>query len=280
MAKKREPMGQHDSEVNLVTTEDLTFNLLITGDPGAGKTTLAASAQDHPEMKDVLFADIEGGLVSVAHRGDIHSRKIRMTADLEDLAWDLAKGEFPTVHTLVVDNVTELQTMNLQEIVQAAINSGRNMVKNRERTVDDVWQEDYMKSTKQLGRIFRMLRDLPLNVVFTAHMKRVYPNVAPGTDLSRVQPIAIVPSLSAKLMEQLMGYVDFVWVLEQDTEKAPDDPTRRFLITTSKGEYRAKTRGPQFFESIGEVIENPSLPDIYDTFMETATEAPTKKKRK
>lgn len=281
MARRREKLEEaDDDEVSLVTADNPTFNLLVYGDPGAGKTTFAATAQDHPDMQNVLFANIEGGLVSIAHRGDIHKKTIKSTAKLEELAWDLAKGKWPSVNTLVVDNVTELQTLNLQEIVQAAINSGRNMVKNRERTIDDVWQEDYMKSTKQLSRLFRFLRDLPMHVVFTAHMKRVYPKVPEGTDLTKIQPIAVVPSLSAKLMESLMGYVDFVWCLEQDTDKESDDPTRRFAITTSKGEYRAKTRGPRFFDAIGDVIEDPKLPEIYDTFVEESTAPPPRKKRR
>ena len=281
MARKRETLeAVEDQDVSLVTADDPTFNILIYGDPGTGKTTFAASAQDHPDMANVLFADIEGGLVSIAHRGDIHKKIVKSTAQLEQLAWDLAKGRWPSVHTVVVDNVTELQTLNLQEIVQTAIKGGRNMVKNRERTIDDIFQEDYGKSTKQLARLFRFLRDLPMNIVFTAHLKRVYPKMPEGTDLSRIEPIAVVPSLSAKLMESLMGYVDFVWCLEQDTDVPMDDPGRRFAITTSKAEYRAKTRGPRFFEAIGDVIENPTLPEIYDVFVETANAPPPRRKKR
>jgi hypothetical protein len=263
----------------LVTAEQPTFNLLAFGDPGTGKTTFAASAQDHPEMKNTLFGNIEGGMLSIAHRGDIHAVDIKSTSDLEALAWAVAQGKYASVHTMVVDNITELQTLNLQEVVQGAIDGGRNMVRNRQRTVDDVWQEDYGKSTLQLSRLFRFLRDLPINIIFTAHAKRVYPKVPDGVDLSKIDPIAIVPSLSQKLMGAVMGYMDFVWCFEID-EDEEDINKRHFAVTTSKGNYRCKTRGPRFFEAIGEIIVNPQLPHIYDLFVETSTRQPKQKKRK
>src|SRR5262245_1506319 len=176
-------------------------------------------------MRHVLIANIEGGMLSIAHRGDIHAIDIKSTADLEALAWAISQGEYPTVRTVMVDNVTELQTLNLQENVLAAIAGGRNRVKNRERTVDDVWQEDYLRSTKQLSRIFRFLRDLDVNTILTAHAKYVYPKMPEGTDLTKLEPDKIVPSLSQQLMKAVMGYQDFVWTMEVDEETQ-----QRFLV--------------------------------------------------
>lgn len=260
----------------LVTADHPTFNLLVYGDPGAGKTTFAAGAQDHPDMADVLFANKEGGTLSIAHRGDIHEVPIRTTEDLVALSWELANGAWQSVNTLVIDNATEVQTVNLEEIVAEAIKSGRNMVRNRARTLDDVWQEDYGKSTVQLKRLFRFLRDLPLHVIFTAHAKRIYPKVPDGTDLTKIQPVGVMPSLTQKLGESLMGYVDFVWCLEQDTtepEEGQEKEVERFLVTTSRGIYKCKTRGPLFLEAIGDVVENPSLPELFDIFVRTAQQA-------
>lgn len=262
-----------------VTAERPRLKMMWYGDAGVGKTTLASTAQDHEAMRQVVYADIEGGLLSVAHRGDILRRPIKQTQDLIDLGWAIGQGEFPEVHTLVVDNITELQTINLQEIVQAAIKGGRNMVKNRERTLDDVWMEDYKTSTLQLSRTFRFLRDLPVNLILIAHLKRVYPRMPEGTDLSRVDPIMVVPSLSTKLMEATMGYLDFVWCLEQETDEESEDYGKRFAITVSKDIYKCKTRGPKFLQAVGEVIVNPNLPDIYDTFVRSATQKSTKTKR-
>lgn len=268
----------------LVTAEDFTFNLMVYGDAGVGKTMLSCSAQDHPSMANVLLGDIEGGTLSIAHRGDIHKVTLTSTDDCGQLAWDLAQGKYSSVRTFVLDNGTELQTKNLEEIVQAAISGGRNEIKDRvgrkvrDRTIDDIWQEDYGRSTVQLKRLFRFCRDLPINFILTAHAKRVYPKVPDGTDLKTVQPIAIMPSLTNKLMESTMGYMDFVWCMEQDADEESATYGQRFLITANRGEYRCKTRGPRFFKAIGDIIQDPNLPEIYDTFIRTSTTKPKRKK--
>lgn len=223
-------------------------------------------------MRKVAIADVEKGTLSVVHHSaNVRRRPVRSTADLEAIAWSFARGEQRQFQTVGIDNITEMQTINLRENVQSAIKSGRNMVKNRQRTVDDIWQEDYLKSTSQLTRIVSMFRDLPVNLIITAHLKRVYPNVPEGTDLSKLEPLSVVPSLSQKLMINIMGMMDFVWCLEQDTEEESETYGKRFMITVSKDIYKCKTRGPKFLKAVGEVITDPTLPEIYDTFVRTAT---------
>lgn len=252
------------------------LKMTIFADPGVGKTTFGSTAQDHPAMKNVLFADVEKGTLSVSHRDDIKRRPINTTRDLEDLAWAFARKELTDFHTVVIDNATDLQTMNLREVVTRAIAGGRNMVKNRARTVDDIWQEDYLVSTNELSRIFQMFRDLPINVIITAHLKRVYPKVPEGTDLKNIDPDALVPSLTAKLMERVYALSDFVWCLEHENDEDSKHYGHRFAVTVPKGPYKCKTRGPRFQKAIGDVMLDPTLPEIYDTFLRTAN-TPTKR---
>lgn len=264
-----------------VGATDPTFNVMLYGDPFAGKTTMAASAQDHPSMRQVAFANIEGGLMSVAHRGDIWKYDVKAMDDLERFFWKLVdpKGRYADVRTVVIDNATELQTINLEEIVTEAIARGKDKVKGQPRTKDDLWQEDYGRSTVQLKRIFRAFRDLPLNVIFTAHAKRIYPKVPPGTDLSTVEPLATLPSLTDKLGKSVMGYMDFVWYLEYDA-----DEDTRFMLTRPQevegaGRIFAKTRGPRFLEALGPLVQNPDLATLYDLFTQTAQKGAVKKRR-
>ena len=69
----------------LITPDIFTnkMNILIYGDPGSGKTHLAGTAQDVPEMADVHVFNIDGGIMTLASRGDIHATNIRSVDELE-----------------------------------------------------------------------------------------------------------------------------------------------------------------------------------------------------
>src|SRR5690606_5953137 len=119
LRERRTPMPKK------LTVQDVARNMKICiyGPQGAGKTTFAAMAQDHPDMKDVLFLDCEGGLMSVVSRGDIHYERIRNTGQLEEIFWKVANGdpEYQRFKTFVIDSVTELQAVNLEEVVSEAV---------------------------------------------------------------------------------------------------------------------------------------------------------------
>ena len=76
-----------------IRPEDQHLNILVYGYPGAGKTTLAASAQEHPDLADVLFLNIEGGLLSVPARlrEKIGQMDIHSTADIEEAFWQIQR---------------------------------------------------------------------------------------------------------------------------------------------------------------------------------------------
>lgn len=219
-------------------------NICLFGNFGIGKTWFAATAQDHPAMADVLFLNVEGGMKTVAARGDIHAVDIHSVSDLEAIFWKLANGdaEYKGVRTVVIDSGSELQTLSLEEIVTEGMKKG-----GKRSSQDDIWQEDYGKSTAQLKRLFRWFRDLPLHTIVTAHERMVFPKGKEGQQ--NVEPVAIMPQFTQKLCKSFCGYMDHVWYMYQDDEGG------RCLLTQPDGLYEVKTRGVRFAKAIGEVVE-------------------------
>ena len=238
--------------------ENPYLNIMIYGPPGVGKTWLTSTAQNHPKMRDVYYLNVEGGLATISSRGDIKAiniigiERFKPTADkpalrphestLEDEFWKLAarEGEYASINTVVIDSGTEIQTLNLEILAFEGVK------KNKMRTPDELWIEDYGKSTAQLKRIFRWFRDLPMNVIITALPQSIYPK-GEANKSKQTEPIEVRPQFTDKLGTSLMGYVDFVWYMYKDKEE-------RYLLTQEHGVFRAKTRGIKFAEKIGPTI--------------------------
>lgn len=229
---------------------------LIYAKPGTGKTQLAATAMDHEDLKDVLFINVEGGLLTVADREvlaiDIGRNSDgtpngKVVADLEKVIWDVVakKPGYETIKTVVLDSASELQTINLEDVV---LEDGKHDIDMRQL-------QDYGKDSARLKRVLRMLKDIRFNVIFTAIVRTT---TAPES----TKVVEVAPALTNKVAEALMGYVDFVWYMYKD------DAGVRYLLTEEKGPIRAKTRNKKFYDAIGNKVTNPHLPTLYNTLCE------------
>lgn len=251
------------SDSYLITPDIFTdkMNILIYGDPGSGKTHLAGTAQDVPNMADVHVFNIDGGIMTLASRGDIHATDIHSVDDLEQELFKIANHDekYATTKTVVIDNITELQTLALESITMAEYNSRRK--KDKTYSIDQVYLEDYGVAGKRLARILRGFRDLPLHVIYIAHKKD---KMRQGTNTLEESK----PNLTEKLGTAIMGYMDFVWYLYTADEIIGDDTngyrseTHRYLLTQPMNNFAAKTRGAEFANRIGPVIKDPNMVTI------------------
>lgn len=243
-----------------VTTSKPKIKTLIYGRPGIGKTTLAASAQEHPDLAPVLTANFEGGLLSISGRGDIDAVDIHSMEEVDQLFWSIRNltPPFDQYKTLIIDSGSEMQTLALEEAVRIEMNKKQAQGRLGDRTIDDIEIQNYGKSGAQLARIFRWFRDLPINLIITALPKFVFPQ---GVDARTALPIEVTPSFTNKLGVQIMGYVDFLWYLYEEGGV-------RKILTKDTGAYRAKTRGFNFQLGLGNPHNNPWLPTIYDLLVE------------
>lgn len=244
-----------------VIVEKPFINAMIYGPPGSGKTMLAATMADHPDTGEVLFINIEAGLLSLGNRKGCSKVPCPTFEHLEAYFWKIVNKDkgFEKFNTVVIDSGTEFQALDLEELAKDAYDKdvAKNFDKAKRESRDELFQQDYGRDSTRLRRLFRWFRDAPINVVITALSKKIYSK--PAVKDAEPQLLEVVPSFTDKLGQSLMGQVDFVWYLYHDEEK-----NVRKLLTRNKGVFKAKTRGPKFAEAIGEVVENPDLSKLYE----------------
>lgn len=235
--------------VSKVIEAPTTFNMLIYGHSGAGKTRLAGSADAVPELRRVLFIDVEGGTLTLKNTpyNEVEVVRVKTWQEMEEIYSVLHSGQHH-YNTVIIDSLTEIQKMSMDRIMRKLVEE------NEDRDADVPGVREWNINIEQVRKYVRKFRDLPVNTIFTA-LEHNEKNMRTGATLRK-------PSLSGKVKDEVAAFLDIVVYLYT---KEVGDENKRMLLTGQTADTVAKDRS----NKLPMVIENPTMATIYQNLFST-----------
>lgn len=253
--------------------EERYLKFMVYGDFGVGKTYLAATAQDVPEMRNVLFIDAEAGDLTISWRDDIRVARVadftalarihdmflvkhcsirdkmapgperdKRIMELEQQFSEEEITEPRYYNTVVLDSLTEIQKYCMYQILGITADT----------TMDTDWVsaqiQDWGKLLEKMRLLVRSFRNLNMHVIFVAQLDE---------EQDHLKQYHRKPLFDGKLAKEITGFVDYLgYYVSFPDEKG--ETTRRLYVTPGKT-YKAKNRFRSF---TGSYIENPTMHEI------------------
>lgn len=227
------------------------LNLLLYGEPSAGKTYFFGSVVDWPEeFLPALLIDIDGGWETLRHKSEIDiSPPIRTIESLTNLyntlSANYSKGD-RYYKIIGLDNISELQKMDMNEVMREAKRTANNPEKV---DVDVPSQREWGKNGERMRKIIRAYRDLPCHTICMAHFSEREDKM---TKIDRIWP-----GMPGQMRHEILGFfavAGYLSVYEEGGE------IKRQIQFKKTKKVQARDR----FQILPDVmLDNPTLPQIW-----------------
>jgi phage nucleotide-binding protein len=212
-----------------------TFNQLIYGEAGVGKTQLAASAHAVPEMAPVLYVDAEAGSSTIKSvYPDVPLVTTTEWEQYNQLYHALKAGGHP-YKTVVLDSISEINEHCKTQVMKEMLLDPEN--ERRDPDIPSI--REWGKLQVRMMRMIRLYRDLPMNVIFIAHAEQVQ------LKNGKKKWMPLINGKMQMKLPQIPDVVLFMYVQEVDGEQ------RRLLLTTQTDNAVAKVRGVNMPQILG-----------------------------
>lgn len=245
-AKTLTPKTLANLPIERVQERSPFYNFLIYGDSGTGKTTLAGSADEVPEMRPVLFIDIEGGTESLRHSyPQVETVRVITWKDMQRVYEALYEGDHG-YRTVVLDSLTEIQKFDMYNIMQ-------DVAQKRPDLDPDVpSMREWGKNLEHIRKMVRGFRDLEMHTIFTALVKE--------DKNQRTGIITMKPSLSGKMADEVAAFLDVVgYYYVKQIGDGSEAEFKRLLLTQKTDAQVAKDRSGK----LPMVVESPTMKQIH-----------------
>jgi len=198
--------------------------MCLYGEPGIGKTVLAAKSED-----PLLIECEKGASISLGNhpaQWEIPVVSILDNPDkLMQIGWELKKGAHPEFKTIIIDTISEYQTRQLAKIWHAERDKGK-------RPEGHPYQQEYKVNTEYMREVILHYCELDRNVIFIAHEVEEK-NEQTGQVITR-------PMFTPKLASTMFATVDVMLYMTGEVNIKGE--MKRMLRATPTRSIKAKDR--------------------------------------
>jgi hypothetical protein len=234
-------------EPTKIRQESERLRLVVYGEPGVGKTTLAMT------FPKPLVVNTDGGLVSVTVNRpgeDLGEQWVpEGHKDLEALYFWI-KSRIGEYETIVIDSLDELVFLLMDELVDAGAAYDRKKQKDTHPVAEFVpEQAEYLANQRQMHSFLHALRQLGRHVVITSGVR---------AKLGEKRTVDVAPGLQT-IVERWSSILGELLVVE-DESKPEVNGKRALIIPPSNNQRRSKNR---FFHQLGNYVVDPGYQTIW-----------------
>jgi hypothetical protein len=220
-----------------------TMNFMVYGDSGVGKTRLLGSADEVPELRKIIYIDVEGGTMSIREPyPNVDVVRVKSFREIKEV-YEALRGSDHGYSTVCLDSVNEMQKFNMSDVMI-------ELVKTRPDLDPDIpGMREWGKNLEQMRRYVRAFRDLPINTLFTC--------LSVDEKDQKTGVTKKKPGLSGKLSGEITAFLDIVCYMYL---KEVEGKQTRMLLTGSTDTFTAKDRTAK----LPMVISEPTMKTIWN----------------